>query len=99
LLTFVSFVAALKIRFFFSYAFVIATAIGVAFLVAVFFGYSYAAEIANSNSIDFSHFKTTSYSIEVVCLNKDNGRIERAGKESNEWQFETKKGLKKIKLN
>lgn len=57
LLLFVSFVAALKIRFFFSYAFFVAAAVSVAFLVVVLFGYSYAAEIANSNSIDFSHFE------------------------------------------
>ena len=84
---FVSFVAALKIRFFFSYAFLIAAAVSVAFLVVVLFGYSYAAEIANSNSVNFSHFKTTSYSIEVVCLNKIIVRIEKAGKKSNECQF------------
>ena len=92
MLAFVSLVAALKIRLLFSYAFAIAAAVGIAFLVAVFFGYSYAAEIANSNSIDFRHFKTTSYSIEVVCLNKIIARIEKAGKKSNECQFETKKG-------
>jgi len=53
---FVLFVATLKIRLLFSYAFFVAAAVSIAFLVVVLFGYSLAAEIANTNSINFSHF-------------------------------------------